>query len=336
VFTFFELLSDIVKNHIAMSRVGMYLFYLGPKLIYDTAPLGVLVAVLVAFGIMTKQNEITAFKACGISLHRLSVPVVLTASILSVSLFAFDYYVLPDANRKQDALRAEIKNKPIQTYLRPDRRWIFGEKGSRIYYYKYFDTNQEMMVNVSVYDLDPHTFLLKRHISAQRAHWAPNLNTWIFEGGWVREFNDKRDTYSSFEDSTRTFPGLDEPPSYFMKEVKQYTQMNVDELRRYIEELHHSGFDTVRLQVQLYRKFSVPLFALIMAMISVPFAFLTGNRGAMAGVGVSFGIAIAYFSVNQLFEQIGNLNQLPASMAAWSPDAVFALAALYLLVRMRT
>jgi len=51
----------------------------------------------------------------------------------------------------------------------------------------------------------------------------------------------------------------------------------------------------VKLQVQFYKKFSVPLFALIMAAISVPFAFLTGNRGAMAGVGVSFGIAIAYW-----------------------------------------
>jgi lipopolysaccharide export LptBFGC system permease protein LptF len=92
----------------------------------------------------------------------------------------------------------------------------------------------------------------------------------------------------------------------------------------------------VRLQVQFHKKFAVPLFALIMAMISVPFAFLVGTRGAMAAVGVSFGIAIAYFSVSQLFEQIGNVNQLPAALAAWSPAAVFSLAGIYLLARMRT
>ncbi len=100
--------------------------------------------------------------------------------------------------------------------------------------------------------------------------------------------------------------------------------------------MKQSGFDTVRLQVQFHKKFSAPLFALIMALISVPFAFLTGNRGAMAGVGVSFGIAIAYWTVNLLFEQIGNVNQLPPPVAAWSPDAVFALAGLYLMARMRT
>lgn len=80
----------------------------------------------------------------------------------------------------------------------------------------------------------------------------------------------------------------------------------------------------------------MPLFALIMALLSIPFAFLTGSRGAMAGVGVSFGIAISYWALGRLFEEVGNINQLPASMAAWSPDVVFALAGMYLFTRMRT
>jgi len=142
--------------------------------------------------------------------------------------------------------------------------------------------------------------------------------------------------FDEFSGSTRTFPELEEPPDYFMKEVKQSRQMNFHELGAYIGELQQSGFDTVALQVQLQKKFAVPLFALIMAMVSIPFAFLTGNRGAMAGVGVSLGIAIVYWSVGQVFEQFGNLSQLPVQIAAWSPDVVFSLAGLYFLARMRT
>ena len=142
--------------------------------------------------------------------------------------------------------------------------------------------------------------------------------------------------YQAFPLQTATFPELKEPPGYFLKEDIQEKQMNFQQLSEYIRELRQSGFDTVHQQVQFHKKFSVPFFALIMAMISVPFAFATGNRGAMASIGVSFGIAIAYWSVSALFEQIGNVNQLPAVLAAWSPDAVFSLAGLYFLARMKT
>jgi LPS export ABC transporter permease LptG/LPS export ABC transporter permease LptF len=335
VFTFFELLSEIVKNKVPMPRVLAYLFFLTPQLIYLSTPVSVLVAVLVTFGVMTKHNEVTAFKATGVSLHRLAVPVLLAASILSVGLFAFDHYYVPGANRKQEALRSEIKNRPVQTYLRPDRKWIFGN-GPRIYYYKFFDPNWGgVLGGVSVYELDMEAFRLRRHISAERARWEPSRRSWVFENGWTRDFRGSGDTnYRSFE--TETFRELDEPPAYFMKEAPQDKQMNFRQLEEYIRELQQSGFDTVRLQVQLQKKFSVPVFALIMALISTPFAFLTGNRGAMAGVGVSFGIAIAYWLVNQVFEQVGNLNQLPPMLAAWSPGAIFCLAGIYLMARMRT
>ncbi|PYT26904.1 MAG: hypothetical protein DMG58_21495 [Acidobacteria bacterium] len=138
VYNFFDLLGDIIRNGIAMSRVFTYLFFLTPMLIYETLPISVLVAVLVTFGVLTKHNEVTAFKACGISLHRLAIPVLAMSGAFSAGLFAFDHFYIPDANKKQDALRNEIKGKPTQTYLHPERKWIFG-KGSRIYYYKYFD-----------------------------------------------------------------------------------------------------------------------------------------------------------------------------------------------------
>jgi LPS export ABC transporter permease LptG/LPS export ABC transporter permease LptF len=336
VFTFFDLLGDIVKNRIPMSLVATYLVFLTPQLIYILTPISVLVGVLVTFGVLTKNNEVTAMKACGVSLYRLSVPVLLTSCVMSGLLFAFDYTWIPRANVIQDGIRNQIKGRPAQTYLRPDRRWIFG-RGSRIYNYKYFEPAENVMLGVNVFELDPQSFRLKRHISAERARWEPSLNSWVFQNGWARELTDDRVTNSqAFQREAASFRGMDEPPSWFLKEVKQDKQMNPPELAAYIDELRQSGFDTVRLQVQLHKKFSLPLFAAIMALLSVPFAFLVGTRGAIAGVGISFGIAVAYWAVSQLFEQVGNVNQLPPQLAAWAPDALFALSGLYLLARIRT
>jgi LPS export ABC transporter permease LptG len=335
VFTFFELLGDILRNN-TMGLVPRYLLFLTPQLIYTSTPVSVLVAVLVTFGILTKNNEVTALKACGVSLYRLAIPVMVASLALSFALFTFDHYVIPDANRTQDALRAQIRGKPVQTYLRPDRKWIFGD-GSRIYYYRYFEPVEGVMSEVNVYELDPKTFRLMRHVSAERARWEPGLGTWIFQNGWAREFQNSRETrFQPFPSATATFTWLREPPNWFLRELKQDKQMNFSELAAYIRDLQQSGFDTIRLQVQYHKKFAVPLFAVIMAIISVPFAFLSAHRGAMAGIGVSFGIAIAYWAVSQLFEQVGNINQLPAVLAAWAPDAVFTLAGLYFLARMKT
>src|SRR5205823_4470848 len=99
VFTFFDLLGDIVKNHVPISRVITYHIFLTPKLIYDTLPVSVLLAVLVTFGVMTRNNEVTAFKACGISVRRLGIPVLLLSAGLSAGLFIFDYTWLPRANQ---------------------------------------------------------------------------------------------------------------------------------------------------------------------------------------------------------------------------------------------
>ena len=336
IFTFFELIGDIVRNRIPVSQVMEYLVFLTPELIYETAPLSVLVAVLITFGVFTKNNEVTAFKACGVSAYRLAVPVLLASTVLSGALFAFDHYYVPDANRRQDALRSVIKGKAPQTYLRPDRKWIYG-KSDRIYYYKGFDAEENVMVGVNVYELNPRTFRLTRHIQAEKARWEPDTHTWIFQNGWSRDFDgDSPGAFHDFRGQVQPFPHLDEPPNWFMREVKQYFQVNFQELAAYIRDVQRSGFNTVPLEVQYHKKFSVPLFAVIMALISIPFSFVVGARGAMAGVGVSFSIAIAYLSLNKLFEQIGNLNQLPPQVAAWSPDAIFALAGLYFLTRLKT
>ena len=336
VFTFFELLSDIIKNHIPLSRVLTYLFFLSPRLIYRFTPISVMTAVLVVFGVLAKNNEVTAFKACGVSVFRLAVPILAGGLLLSGGLFAFDHYWVPEADRIQDALRAEIKGRPAQTYLDPNRTWFYGLE-DRIYYYKYYDPASQVMLGVSVFEIDPKTFRLKKHISAERARWEPALGAWVFQNGWSREMKGlESGQVIDYTGGIRVFPELKETPDYFVKEAIQSRQMNFQELGAYIGELQQSGFDTIPLQVQLYKKFSVPLFAFILALVAAPFAFQAGTRGAMAGVGLSFVIYIAYWSVDQVFEQLGNLSELPPQLAAWSPDVIFSLVGLYFVFRMRS
>ena len=161
--------------------------------------------------------------------------------------------------------------------------------GSRIFNYLYFDPSEKVMLQANVFELEPNTFRLTRQILAERADWSPALKNVDLRERLEQRFPGvaQRISYTTFQ--ATTFPELTEPPDYFLKEAVQDKQMNFLQLDSYISDLRQSGFDTVKLQVQFYRKFSVPLFALIMAAIAVPFGFLVGNRGAMTGIGVSIG-----------------------------------------------
>ena len=164
IFSLFELLSDIIRNHARLEVVGEYLLNLTPSMIYTITPLSVLIAVLVTIGTLNKSSELTAMKATGISLYRAVVPIFMIAAILSVVMFTFDQFYLPNANRKQEALRSEIKGKPPRTFLRPDREWVFGRtkpnEGARIFYYEYFDSANNRFANLTVLEFQPNSFVL--------------------------------------------------------------------------------------------------------------------------------------------------------------------------------
>jgi LPS export ABC transporter permease LptF/LPS export ABC transporter permease LptG len=334
VFTLFELLGDILRNQTPFLVVAEYLLNVAPYLLFSVAPLIMLLAVLITFGLMNRSNEITAIKATGTSIYRIVTPVLIAAALVATGLFFADQFYLPHTNKRQEALHNQIKGKPAQTYLRPDRKWIFGQHND-IYYYQFFDPDRDQFANVTVFQIDPASFSVAQRVHADRAHWEDSLDRWIFERGWERSLNGPAIAgFHTFEVST--FAELSESPSYFKKEVKQYSEMNYEELRRYIRDLQQSGFDVVRLRVQLNKKLSFPLITLIMAVLAVPFSLSAAKKGAITGIAVAVGIAVVYTVVSRLFEAMGDLSQLPPALAAWSPDLIFALVGAYMILKIPT
>ena len=199
---------------------------------------------------------------------------------VSGALFAFNFYYVPEANVKQDELRDEIKGKPKQTYLRPDRTWIMGND-SRIFYYHYLRPGRKgdgrrQYFRARPDDVPPEAADLRR----ARA---------VAAGPEHVDFRERLDAATSTAQPRRTFAafpghhvsGTDGNAGLIsLKEAVQETQMNFIELETYIagpaaERLGYAA----SCRCSFYRKFSIPLFALIMAMIAMPFGFLVGIAG---------------------------------------------------------
>jgi len=333
-FTFFELLEDIGKHNIPFLVVMDYFRYLVPYVTYLFAPLAALVSVLVTLGVMSKHNEIVALKAGGVSLYRVAAPLLGAGVLVAFALIGLDTTYLPYANQRQDALRNQIKGRPAQTFFQPRRQWIFGEN-LRVYNYQFFDSDRNVFGGLSIFELQPQDFQLRRRVFAARASWDDTVNQWRLEEGWVRDFEGPAViSYVPFK--ATSLSEFTERPAYFKREVKQYYQMSWGELRVYIQELQQAGFDVARLSVQLHRKLAFPLILPIIMLLGIPFAFVVGTRGAISGLALAVGMGIVYWATSALFEALGAVGQLPPFLAGWAPDAIFGFIGLYFFFKMPT
>jgi LPS export ABC transporter permease LptG/LPS export ABC transporter permease LptF len=334
VLTVFDLLDDIIRNRIPVFYVVQYLFFLIPQILMLVVPMSVLLAILISFGILEKHSEVTALKAGGWSLYRIALPVVLITSIVCASLYFLQDQILPHANMRQDAIRHVIKGRPAQTFMRPQRKWIFGEDG-RIFNYEYFDAGRSLFVGLNVFEIDLKRLSMLRRLHASRARIGAD-GIWTLEGGWVRDFGSQTDAFRAFREEDRPFP---EKASYFQKEIfepEESSKLTYAELSNYINYLHKSGYNATELQVELNKKISFPLSCMVMALIGLPFSFSMGKKGAFVGITVSVVIAISYWGIFSVFEQMGAYGMLIPLLAAWAPNILFSAAGLFMLLLVRT
>jgi LPS export ABC transporter permease LptG/LPS export ABC transporter permease LptF len=326
-----DVIADAFQNRIKGKVVFQYLAFEQPQILFYMLPLATLMATLVNFAIFTKTSELTAAKAGGMSLYRLSVPVVLMGLLMSGACFALQEYVLPYANRRAAELRDEIKKRPVESYNVLDRRWMMGQK-NQIYNYAFYDPARRRFNGLAVYRYSTEPFALVERLYAREADWVAAEGAWTFKNGWRRDFREGGKV-EEFDD--RKVPDI-EPPSYFVKEERRSEQMTYLELSRYVADLKQAGFDVVRLEVALQSKFAFPLAALVTVLIAIPFSFTPGKKGALYGIGMAIGIGLSYYVTTRLFAFMGETAMLPPGIAAWGPNALFSIGALYGLFNVRT
>jgi LPS export ABC transporter permease LptG len=331
-----QLARDIRANQIAFHTVlAYYRFYIF-QILHWTLPITVLVSTLVTFGIMSKNNEVTALKSGGVSLYRVALPIIFIASIIAILAYLMLDFVLPYANQRVDQLHNKIVGKgPIamQAATQQQKLWFLGKNGRYIINFLSYDNNAKQLSQVQVLEFHPTEFRLTRRVYAERATW--DGKGWEFQHGWMRSFSDDgRTVFSPIVAPLRLYYA--ERPDDFATEVKSPEQMTFAQLRRYIETIRRSGYSAEELTVKLYQKTSWPFISVVMALIALPFAFRMGRRGALYGFFIALLLGIAYWGIYSIFTKFGEVGNLPGLLSAWSANILFAIAAIYLFLHVET
>lgn len=337
--TFIDLSDKVFKGEATMLMLLSYLWWETPQFFYYILALAVLLATLVTIGLLTKNSELIVMRACGVSLYRTALPLLVFAIVASGALFGLEERVLATSNRRAEQLKHLIKGGSPQTFDVLNRKWIVGPEG-HVFHYIYYDPNRKELNGLSVFEFDADKAdLVKRTFASQARYDATATRAtaqpvWQATGGWIRDFNAQADVakFSPFNNTTLTL----ESASYFVTEAPEPERMNFAQLRRYIDDLRASGYHLLEHEVALQRKLAFPFVTLVMTLIAVPFAVTTGRRGAMYGIGIGIALALVYWTMISVFAAFGAADVINPTLAAWAPNLLFGATAAYLLLTVRT
>jgi LPS export ABC transporter permease LptG/LPS export ABC transporter permease LptF len=323
--------DEILRNRPPAEAVlGYYRAFL-TSIGSQLAPFAVLLATLIAFGALSRSNEDTACRSSGVSLHRLGAPILVVATLAAGVAFWLGETVLPFATQREARYRNVLRGKAPDHGLRTvaEREWHLDASG-RIWHREEGPPGGNRLFSPSLFELSPE-FELVRRTAARQADW--DGQAWLFRQGWSRAFSGAQETsYAAF--LQETVPG--ESPKAFETPSRTGGEMRYRELKRYVSRLSQTGYPTEALETALAQKIARPLLYPLMALVALPFAFRLGRRGTLAGIGVGLLLGMTFLVLSELFSRLGAVGALPAVLAAWTPNVLFATTAAFLLLKLRT
>lgn len=328
---FFEKIRMFLSNKASIGQIASYFVYSIPMIISYVFPPAVLLTTLMTFSSLSKFNEITAMKANGINIYRISLPVIILAAIASVFLFYFSELITPASVQKTEHIvKVEVQKQKTLGFFKQNEIWYHGDNA--IYNFKMFDVDKNIIRGVTINYLNP-DFTLMTRIDAQRAEWKNDQ--WFFYNLLTTHFDDNKNPV--LEWSKEKVINIPEKPSDFKVMQKDVEKMGYFELRKYVNKIRLEGYDVTKYRVDLHGKIAFPLVILIMVFIAVPFSLRSERSGGvMQSVGLGIFIGFSYWIVHAFSMSLGRSEILPAVLAAWGANILFAAVAAVLFYRVHT
>lgn len=320
---FFDRLDYLVKYKASASTVLLYFVFKIPLFVTQTAPVASLTATLISIGILSRNREITALKACGVSQWQIAKPFLLAAGLLSLGVWGWNEIVVPHSYRESRYLNLKMKKRAAKTVFHEHGFWYHG---SNVFYHiDHFDSRNKILSGLTIYIIDDHFRVLKL-VKAAQASW---------QGGQWRFEDLQEDSLFPESPSTSQTPQqlLQETPEDFALVDVEPDEFSSQQLRNYIADLQRKGLDTTTYQVDLRLKGAMPFSVFAMTLLGVALAIPGARQLSVAtATGLALVVGFGYWLLLALTISLGHSGLLLPLFAAWSANGVSALVGVFFLL----
>lgn len=324
---FIEKVDNFLESGVPASRCVVYLLYKLPLIIVQILPVGFLLSILVALGLMSKNNEVIALKSCGIGKSLLLKPTLLLGVLFCGGLFAIAEWGVPDLMVKANQIWLQEVRKKNITATRTNDIWLRTVR--QIVHIKQYTPEAKRVVGITIYGFDD-AFRLVERVDA--------LTGLFDDGRWrlddvihqVFAAADGPDRYSTVD---RLTVDIDLNPDDLARAVKRSEEMGLAELDRTIVKVEKEGYGATRYRVDYHGKIAAPFVCIFLSVLGAAIALRGKLRQGMP-VSILYGLAIAfaYWIFNSFCLSLGYAEMMPPVVAAWVANVVFACISVFLLL----
>jgi lipopolysaccharide export system permease protein len=345
----FDLLSQLdmfQRNKLSVEDVFKYYILKMPDQFGVVIPVALLLGLLYALTHHARHNELTAIRAAGISLWRLSLPYFAVGFLLAVLTFVTNEFWLPDSvaaaqrfigldQGSRKSLNRHILRNVGFSNTTKNRRWFIESYNLRTH---------EMLRPRVEWTLVTGT---RREVSAERGFW--NGNAWVFTNVQELVYPPIKGALPGppIETNLLVWTELSETPAEIDSEIKiarinssdlrqiRKAQFSIKEILDYQARNPGRGDKSRVLDTKLHGRMAAPFTCLVVVLIALPFGAMTGRRNVFVGVASSIIICFAYFVLVQVALALGTGGYVPPWVGAWGPNLLFALTGFALTWRLR-
>ena len=345
----FDLLGQLdmfQRNKLSAGDVLKYYLIKMPDQFSVVIPVALLLALLYALTNHARHNELTAIRAAGISLWRLSLPYFAVGFLLAVVTFATNEFWLPDSlAAAQRFIGGE------QSSRKTDNRHILRNVG-------FSSTAKNRKWFIETYNLRTHEMVrprvewtlvtgTRREVSAERGFW--NGEAWVFTNVQELVYPPVKGALPGppIETNLLVWHELSETPEEIDSEIKiarinssdlrqiRKAQFSIKEILDYQARNPGKGDKSRVLDTKLHGRMAAPFTCIVVVLIALPFGALAGRRNVFVGVASSIVICFAYFVLVQVALALGAGGYVAPWLGAWGPNLLFALTGFALTWRLR-
>lgn len=325
VIDFLEKIGRFTRAQGELHHILLYFFFKIPEIVNEITPLAVLMATLLTLGMLSRHSEIIAMRGCGISIARITAPILVCACAISLFTFVITELVIPASNARMRYIQEIlIEKKSPNTFFRQQNIWYREE--NTLLLARTFTPTDLTLKGITLWQMGADMKPVQR-IEASMAVFT--------EAGWLLKNVVIREIGGGNVVTTVRKKELPVPLKLKVAELKvlekETSTMSIFALRHYCNKLRKGGYDDTRYRALFHSRISLPFASLVMAFLGIPFALRSGRTSGIAvGIGISLGIGFGYFAINAVLLSFGQAGVLLPLVSAWAANLIFAAGGVWL------